>query len=155
MLKIISEMITSYVAGAVLIFVGIYFKRHIYTNIGNCGISVPSAKEDMVKWMYAQAIGPKFLINNGICLLAITGLLNIATLFLDSIQNRALFISAALAFCFILGTLMAVNYEVEKFSPECLANGDHETLNNWIDNATEFAKNNQYLNLYEHVKATK
>lgn len=30
MLKIISEMITSYVAGAVLIFVGIYFKRHVY-----------------------------------------------------------------------------------------------------------------------------
>lgn len=138
-----------------MIFVGIYFRRHIYTKIGNSGISVPSAKENMVKWLYAQAIGPKFLINNGICLLAITGFLNIGAMILDSLQNRAVFISVALAICFIIGSLMVVNYEVEKFSPECLSDGDEKNRNKWIDKATEYAQNNQYLNLYEYVMKTK
>lgn len=148
-------IIISFVLETVIIYCGVYFERHIYIEIGNCGISVPAAKENMIKWMYAQAIGPEILIRNGKNALILTVLFYIVVSFFNLSYNNALFISLVINFISIVGSLIAINGEVNQFSPEWLSNDDGKKQNDWIKIATEYARNKQYKALYEFAKSTK
>ena len=149
------DMIISLIPGVVIIYCGEFFKRHIYTEIGNCGISVPAAKKNMVKWMYAQAIGPDILVRNGKYALILTVLFDIGAMFFNSLYNRSFIISLIINLLLIAGSLIDINYVVDQFSPKWLLNNNCENHNNWIETATEYARDTQYTKLYEFVKATK
>ena len=146
----INEIICSFIPGVVFIIVGVCFERRIYTKIGSDGISVPSAKGNMAKWMYAQAIGPKIMIKCGIIVLVLTALFDIGASFFSSIRDMASYtwlIALGVCLCVIVNIVAA-------FSPEWLSN-DKEKEKDWVDTAVEFARKRQYKNLYEFAMSTK
>lgn len=56
---------TDFIAGAVMIFISLILRKHIYTEIGDNGVSIPAVRVSMVKWMYAQAIWHEILLRTG------------------------------------------------------------------------------------------
>jgi hypothetical protein len=144
--------IADYIPSVVVIFISLIFRNHIFTEIGGNGFSVPAARVNKVKWMYAQAIGPKILLKIGISVFAFSVIYNICARFFEPLQNIASFmpwITLVLA----LGGLIVVNKEVDAFSPEWLS--DDEKCDDWVEKAIGYANNKQYKELYEFVKNTK
>ena len=66
--------IVYYMPSVVVIFISLIFRNHIFTEIGGNGFSVPAARVNKVKWMYAQAIGPKILLKIGISVFAFSAI---------------------------------------------------------------------------------
>lgn len=146
----INEIICSFIPGVVFIIVGVCLERHIYTKIGSDGISVPSAKRNMVKWMYAQAIGPKLIIKCGIMVLIFTALVDIGAPFFSSIRDMG----SHIWWIALGGCICVIDNKVAAFSPEWLSN-DKEKEKDWVDTAVEFARKRQYKELYEFATSTK
>ena len=142
-----------FIAEIVIIFSALYLERNICTKVGGDGISVSSGRKNMVKWMYAQAIGPKIMIKTGISVIILTVLFDICALHFKALQNIVSFMPW-IVLLYILGSLFVIDNKVAAFSPEWLSK-DKEKEKNWVDTAVEFARKRQYKELYEFATSTK
>jgi hypothetical protein len=134
-----------------MIIIGSYFKSHIYINIGDSGISIPVAKKDIYKWIYAQAIGPKLLINNGIMTIILSLILDVVLILEYGFIIKYYSIGIIVGTVFLLSTMTRIEYEVNNFSPKWLIEDNYEKKKQWLEKTISYAANGQYEDFYAFI----
>lgn len=148
-----AQIILSCICAIVLLFIGLYFKKHIKAEIGKTGFSTPSIMKTTEGWLYAQVLGPKIAIKLGVAALITVLFVDILIIFFGMNPDNMIFYGNIIGFCYVIALLLDVERRVKDFLNSKLFLQDVDKRNEWIATVEEMIKKEQYAKLLIFVES--
>lgn len=149
----IFQMILSCVCPAVLLFIGLYFKGHVKSDVGQSGFVSPSANKTLEGWLYAQIIGPKMTVSFGKAALATTFLVDVLVLLFGISPENMVYFGNIVGFGYVIALLLNVEGKVKDFLDGELFVQDDDTRRAWILKVREMIEKEQYARALRFVES--
>lgn len=149
----IFQIILSCVCPAVLLFIGLYFKGHIKSDIGQSGFVSPSSNASLESWLYAQIIGPKMTVSLGKAALATTLFVDALVLLFRISPENMVYFGNIVGFGYVIALLLNVEGKVKDFLDGELFAQDDDTRTEWILKVREMIEKEQYARALKFVES--
>lgn len=147
------QIILSCVCAIVLLFIGLYFKKHIKAEIGKNGFSTPAIMKTTEGWLYAQVLGPKMAMKLGVAALITVLFVDILIFFFGTNPDNMIFYGNIIGFCYVIALLLDMERRVKDFLGSKCFLQDVNKRDEWIDKVKEMIKNEQYATVLKFVES--
>ena len=147
------QVILSCICAIVLLFIGLYFKKHIKPEIGKNGFSTPGTMETEEGWLYAQVIGPQIAIRFGTTALVTALFVDALILFFGIDPENMIIYGNTIGFCFVIALLLDMERRVKDFLNSKLFLQDADTRKEWIAMVKEMIQKEPYARLLKFAES--